>query len=230
MSTTALEICQQVYLDYEGDADYPEFEDDDMQLFFEHLKNSLKEWADKFPQSRESFKELADSSSGDKQTSIGVKKYSAPLNFIRPANFIFVGDKKLEYLPPQKMDLFPTEEWFSITGKPGSYKIVINPTPTAVADIDYSFYGSLDIPTGASSVIDISRPLFCVHYILNKLYLDDSQNKDLAAMHEAMKKQEIRAEKVELVKMPTGTPNRISGRNYTRNGAGFGVLASQRGY
>ena len=225
---TILEAVQQIYLDYEGDTDYPEFDDDDMQLYFAHIKTSLKKWSEKFPNSREGFKELDDASTGDKVTEAGVKTIDAPTNFIRPANYIFVGDKKLEYLPPQKMDLFPTDEWFSITGRPGAYKIIINPIPGAVLPVKYSFYGTLEVPTGASSVIDISRPNYCISYVLHKLYLDDPNNKDLAAMYKQEMMNEVRAEKIELFRTPTGTPNRISGRNYQRNSAGFGILASQQ--
>lgn len=224
---TVQEALEMVYRKYEGDTDYPEFIEDDMQLFFGLLKDSLIDWADKFPEARESFKELTDSSTGDKQTTSGNKTIDAPTNFIRPANKIYVGDKKLEYLPPQKMSLFPTDEWFSVIGKPGAYKIVLNPTPTTILPVDYSYYGTLSVPTGETDVIDISRPLYCVFYILNSLYLDDPTNKDLASMYETKMKEEIRLEKVALAKTPTGTPNRVSGLSYLRNGAGFGRLASE---
>jgi len=224
---TVTELLQMVYRKYEGDTDYPEFAEDDMQLFFALLKDSLIDWANKFPETKEGYKELSDSSTGDKQTTSGEKTIDAPTNFIRPANKIYIGDKELEYLPPQKMSLFPDDEWFSVIGKPGAYKIVINPIPTTIETVSYSYYGTLSIPTEETDEVDISRPLYSVYYILNSLYLDDPSNKDLATMYEGKMKEEFRLEKVALAKTPTGTPNRVSGLSYLRNGAGFGRLASQ---
>lgn len=45
---TVKEILNNVYLIFEGDADYPEFTDDDMQMYFAHLKNSIPEWIKRY--------------------------------------------------------------------------------------------------------------------------------------------------------------------------------------
>lgn len=228
--TTVQDVLQQVYRTYEGDTDYPLFDDEDMQLYFEHLKDSLKTWVKKFPQYRESYAELTDAADGDKVTTAGVKTINAPTNFIRPATFITVGSKTLDYLPPQKMELMkkenPMGEWFSYTGYPGAYKIVLNPVPGAVEAVSYPYYKSLTAVTGASSVLEISRPDYCVFYILNKLYADDEANKDLAKEYRGMMNDEVSDERIELAKLTTGQPNRMRDMGYLRYGAGFGRLGS----
>lgn len=227
--TTALDILQQVYRTYEGDVDYPDFKDEDMQLFFAHLQDSIDEWVDRFPRYREMFDYLENSADGDKQTTAGVSTYDAPSNFVRPANFIKVGGRKLTYIPPEKMELHDgsMEEWFSVIGRPGSYKIVISPTPGSNLPIDYQYYKTLSKPTDENSVIEVSRPAFCRYYILNKLYLDDSQNKDLAAMYEGKMDKEEGLERMQLATTPTGTPNQAKDMNFLRFGSGFGRLSSE---
>lgn len=227
--TTALDIVQLVYRNYEGDTDYPDFEDDDMQLYFAHLQDSVDEWVNRFPRYREMFAYLSDAVDGDKVTTPGEETIDAPANFVRPANYIRVGDKKLEYLPPEKMGLFDgsMDEWFSVIGMPGAYKIVIHPTPASAQAVSYPYYKRLTKPTGQNSIVEVSRPFFCFYYIMNKLYLDDAQNKDLAAMYEDKMKEQERLERVQLAMTPTGTPNQAGDMNFLKFGSGFGRLSSE---
>lgn len=227
--TTALDILHQVYLKYEGDTDYPDFEDEDMQLYFAHLRDSFDDWVGRFPRYREMFDYLENAIDGDKQTAAGIQTYNAPANFVRPANYIKVGNKKLEYIPPEKMELHngALEEWFSVIGHPGAYKIVINPIPGSISPITYPYYKTLTKPTNENSVIEVSRPLFCLYYILHNLYLDDSQNKDLAAMYKEDMKEQERLERVQLAITPTGTPNQARDMNFLKFGSGFGRLSTE---
>lgn len=224
-----LDLLKKVYHKYEGDTDYPDFTDDDMQLYFALLKDSLEDWVDEFPEFRELYAELADAVDGDKVTAPGVSTISAPTNFVRPATFITVGSKKLEYVPPQKMEQLKSQnsisEWYSITGYPGAYKLVLNPVPSAIETVNYPYYKTITAVSGSSSVIEISRPRYCLYYILNQLYLDDESNKDLAKMYEGKMKEQIVNEKIALAKTP-GTPNRMKDSGVIRYGAGFGRLAS----
>lgn len=226
--TIALDVLKKVYHTYEGDTDYPEFADDDMQLYFAHLVDSVEEWMNRFPKYREMFAYLSDAVDGDKQTTAGAETIDAPSNFVRPANFIKVDGKKLEYIPPEKMELHDgtLEEWFSIIGMPGAYKIVIHPTPGSVVNVSYPYYKTLTKPTTENSTIEVSRPFFCLYYILNKLYLDDAQNKDLAKMYEDKMDEQERLERVSLAMTPTGTPNQARDMNFLKFGSGFGRLSS----
>lgn len=228
----AIEILENVWRIYEGDTDYPEFGDDDMQLYFAHLQDAIEEWMNRFPMYRESYAKLADQLSGDKMTSAGVTVYDAPANFVRPANFIKVGDRRLEYIPPQSIALEKTDNpgsnWFSITGHPGAFKIVISFTPGSSMPIEYDYYKTLLVPEESTDLVEVSRPKFCVYYILSQLYLDDEFNKDLVPYYERKMDKEERRARVDLVMNPAGTPNRMNDAGFKRYGSGFGRLARGR--
>lgn len=52
---TVADILQQVYRTYEGDIDYPEFDDDETQYYFALLKDGIDEWLNRFPEYQETF-------------------------------------------------------------------------------------------------------------------------------------------------------------------------------
>lgn len=51
MGKTVEQLLQRVHRVYEGDVDYPEFEDEEMQLKFEHLCDAVDDWNELFPES-----------------------------------------------------------------------------------------------------------------------------------------------------------------------------------
>ena len=225
---TVIEALQQIYRTYEGDNDYPDFADSDMQLYFDHLKDALKAWVRKFPQYREVFDYLENAVDGDKVTTPGQTTISAPSNFVKPATFITVGSRNLNYVPPQKMaqkdSEDPTSEYFSIIGFPGAFKIVIHPTPSVIETVNYPYYRTIDEPTGETSQLEISRPYYCIAYTLSKLYLDDPDNKGLVALYRDEMNEEEYQERLELAKVPAGQSNRRG--NDSQSNIGFGVLNS----
>lgn len=229
MPKTVLQILEKAWRRYEGDVDAPDFDDDDMQLFFAYLLDSLEEWMDRFPQFRELFDSLTAQSTGDKTTTPGSKLLTTPTNFVKPANFIMVGEKKLEYISPERMAISQSEndnsDWFSITGFPGSFKIVLSFTPDAVMPVSYDYYRTLNMPTEENDVVEISRPNFCAYYILSQLYLDDEFNKDLVPLYESKMNEEERRARLSLVMKPAGTGMRIRDGRAIRLGAGFGRVA-----
>lgn len=229
MSQTVLQILGKVWRRYEGDADIPEFEDDDMQLFFGYLLDSLEEWVERFPQLRELFDSLHAQPDGDKTTTPGSKTLATPINFVKPANFIYIGDKKLTYVPPQKMKVFESNndmsDWFSITGYQGAYRIVLSFTPGSSMAVSYDYYKTITMPTQGSDIVEISRPNFCVYYILSQLYLDDEFNKDLVPLYERKMDEQERRDRLALARKPAGTGTRMKDGQAIRYGSGFGRLA-----
>lgn len=206
---TVKQILDRVYREYEKDADYLEFTDDDMVLWFDYLKDSLKEWVDEFQDLREVYTELSLATDGDKTTVSGQSDYDAPTNFIRPATFIKVGNNVYHYLPIEKTEYqkenYPDERWFSVKGYKGAFKIVIYPTPsTTGTTISYPYYKTITEPTGENSTVEITRPNYCVYYILRQLYLDDPINQNLAKEYEAKMIEEVRREKIERIRAVTG--------------------------
>ena len=85
MYLTVDQILKQVHRTYEGDVDYPEFEDEETQLYMAHLKDSIREWGNRFPNYREMFVYLADADDGDTTTTPGSNTINCPTNFVRPA-------------------------------------------------------------------------------------------------------------------------------------------------
>lgn len=221
MYKTVDEILKQVYRVYEGDVDYPEFAEDDTQINFGYLKDGIEEWFNRFPEYREVFTDLSSAIDGDKVTTSSTI-YDCPSNFVRPANVVKIGEKTLSYIPPQNITLKLQEnnasEWFTITGTPGAYKLRINPAPESGITISYDYWRSATIPTQASDVVEVSRPLFITSYILQKLFAED----DLIRAKEFSDKmnEEERLERVALAKSPS-EPNRIK---FT--GAGFSDTSS----
>lgn len=49
MAKTVEELIQRVHRIYEGDVDYPNFDDEEMELKFEHLKDGVDAWNELFP-------------------------------------------------------------------------------------------------------------------------------------------------------------------------------------
>lgn len=213
---TAYELLKKVYAASEGDTDYPSFEDEDMQLYFAHLLTALNKWVDEFPDLGETYAELLDSPDGDKVTVAGQTHYSLPSNFVSFINPIIVGGSTLDFLPPEKMRQNKDTAWYSLLGYPGAYTLILNPIPAGGQLIDFSYYKTITKPTTASSVIEISRPYYCYHYIMYQLYKDDVNNKDIAREAKNGMQEEIIKEKVARMKSPTGT-------SISMRGSGFGV-------
>lgn len=221
MYKTVEDILHQVYRTYEGDVDYPEFTDEDTQYHFGLLLDGIDEWLNRFPEYRETFTSLNDAADGDKITTTATT-YNCPTNFVRPANTVKVGDKHLTYIPPEqigvKLQQNSGSEWFSIIGRPGAYKLRINPAPQSGLPIEYDYYRKIAYPTTAADPIEISRPLFLFNYIMSILVAEDDEQ---AAMKYvlAMNEQE-RLERVELAKT-SGEPNQLAVA-----GAGFDDTSS----
>jgi hypothetical protein len=222
MERTVDQILQQIHREYEGDVDYLEFDDEETQLRVAYIKDSIREWINKFPEHREVFTSLSDAADGDTTTSNGVSIYDCPSNFVRPTNLVKIGSTYLSYIAPEEIAIKNQEnsaqEWFTITGSPGAYKLRINPTPTGASTIEYDYWKSIAVPATTTDVVEISRPMFCVYYTLNKIYKEDD-----AVQEEKYKKlmeEEERLERVALAKTP-GEPNRL-----IVGGAGFGDRSS----
>lgn len=221
MNKTVDDILKQVHRIYEGDIDYLEFADDETQLQFSHLKDGIEEWIRRFPEYREVFADLTSASDGDKVTTTATI-YNCPTNFVRPVNIVKIGEKYLNYVPPEKIALKLQEntgsEWFAITGRPGAYKLRINPAPSTGSTIAYDYWKSATVPTLATSVVEVSRPFFITSYILNKLFSEDDPAQ--AKEYKDKMNEEEQLERVALAKSPS-EPNQ-----FKVYGAGFGDTSS----
>lgn len=223
MDRTVDQLLQQIHREYEGDVDYLEFDDEETQLRIAYIKDSIREWVNKFPEYREVYTSLEDAVDGDTTTSNGVSTYDCPSNFIRPVSIVKVGDTYFDYIAPEEVALKQRDnsnaEWFTIIGSPGAYRVKLNPTPSSSQTIEYDYWKSIDVPATTTDVVEISRPMFCVYYTLNKIYKEDD-----AVQEEKYKKlmeEEERLERVALAKSPSESNRLII------SGAGMGNRDSQ---
>ena len=219
---TVDQILRQIHYRYEGDTDYLEFEDEETQLRVAHLKDGLREWVNRFPEYREVFADLVSAENGDKVTTGGVTVYDCPINLVRPASRVKVGSTYLDYIDPSakmlRLEANANDPWYTITGRPGALKLIINPAPAGGNAIDYDYWRDVSMPETTTDVVEISRPFFVVYYVLNQIYEEDDP--DRARLYEAKMDEEERRERVALAKN-SGSSNRL-----TIYGAGFGDRTS----
>lgn len=220
MRLTVDQALQKIHREYEGDTDYLEFDDEETQLRVEYIKDSVKEWTDKFPEYREQFYSLADADDGDTVTTGSATEYDCPTNFIRPAGLVKIGDSiYLPYIDPSQITAKNREnsafEWFTILQYPGVFKLRINPVQTAGLAINYDYYGDLTLPATTTDSIPLARPLYSVWYTLWKIYKEDDPEQE--EKYKRLMEEEVRLERIALAKTP-GTPNRLKIGGY-----GFGV-------
>jgi hypothetical protein len=217
---TVDQLLQQIHREYEGDTDYLEFEDEETQLRVEYVKDSIREWVNRFPEYREIFADLTSAADGTKTTSAGVTSYNCPTNFVRPSNVVKVGSKYLDYIALELIGLKNQEnsaaEWFTITGRPGAYKVRINPAPTGSETIEYDYWKTITMPSTTTDTVEISRPMFCVYYTLWKIYKEDDPEQE--EKYKNLMNEEERLERVALAKNP-GSANTVKVQ-----GSGFGVV------
>jgi len=222
MFRTVDQLLQQVHREYEGDTDYLDFDDEETQLRVEYIKDSIREWVNRFPEYREVFTDLASASDGDTATASSVTIYDCPTDFSRPSNVVKIGSSYLSYIPPDKIGLElqanPNKAWFTITGTPGAYKLRINPAPSAIETIEYDYWKTATIPTTTTDVVEISRPMFCVYYTLWKIYKEDDPDQE--RKYKDLMTEEERLERIALAKNP-GEPNVMG-----LHGSGFGITGS----
>lgn len=201
---TVLDILKKVYRKYEGDVEYPDFEDEDMQLYFGLLLDSLDEWDSEFPESRETYDLLSNAIDGEKTVIAGKTIYNAPTNYSSASSAMYVGDSVYTFVTQDEMTKHKGEEStatiFTVHGYPGAYRIEFYPAPDGITTttLDYMYWRFTNKPTGSSSVVEIGRPLYCVYAILEALYFDDVNNKRLAQEYGELKTKEIKKEKMRL--------------------------------
>lgn len=201
---TVLDILKKVYRKYEGDVEYPDFEDEDMQLYFSLLCDSLDEWDSEFPDARETYDTLAHAIDGDKTMLAGKTMYLAPSNFASPSSALYIGDTVYTFVTQDELTKRKGEEnstkVFTVHGYPGAYRLEFYPAPdgAGTGTLEYMYWRTTNKPVTGSSVIEIGRPLYCLYSILEALYFDDVNNKRLAQEYGEMKTKEIKKEKMRL--------------------------------
>jgi len=77
----------------------------------------------------------------------------------------------------------PSERYYTITGKIGSYKLDLNPIPDQVGVITFDYYKKPTPLVNGSDVTEVPNPLYLVYYTVSRLYEQDNRS-DLAQTYE----------------------------------------------
>ncbi len=175
------------------------------------------------------YKNLADSSTGDKVTDSGAS-YDTPDDFIEPASFVQIAYSTGTILYPFKkpseimlaLKNCPSERFYYITGDEVSgYKININPLPPeAGKPISYGYYHKPTLFTAPTSITEMPKPYFIVYDVLSVLF--EEEQPALANKYGQMAKSLEEAMYIDNEIPPSGNAYDMENLGSLRNGSGFG--------
>ena len=217
---TVEQILNQAHVLYDGSTDYPEFDDEDGTLRLALLQLAVQAYDEtENIKWEELFTSLEEATDGDKVTTTA-RVYSCPANFRYVTSFVYIGTKKFSVIKAREV-MEAQEKGISnfayFTGKPGSYKLHISEVPEAGQTISYDYYRTPTQPTAVSDVLDMSRPLYAVYFIVWKLYENDNRN-DKVTLYSQLASDVMEAMTIQNELPPEGHSNQIPVR-----GAGFGT-------
>lgn len=229
---TLNEIQKHIYRIYDGgDVSYPDSTSDDYLLRTGIINTALYEWSQaQGTKWRELFTDLADSLTGDKTTTANDTVYDAPtdLVFITSQVKITSSDGSLYYSYKDINDVQSaiqnnsTERFFYITGKPGAYKIHINPAPTSTGStIDYEYFKRVTELSSTSDVAECPNPLYLVYFTVARLYENDNRN-DLAQAYEQRAVNIMNQMIIDNYTYPYNNPQSIPNLSFKLNSSRFG--------
>lgn len=177
------EIISQIYALYEGDEDIWDSTSEEYLTARRYLNAGVQRWRYyERTDWKELFSRLSDATTGSTITVANTYKYAAPDNFVRPTSYVLIGTKLFRLIKPQKALTYEadgdTSEWCYFTGnvKDGFF-LNVNPNfpLDAGLNIDYSYYKTPTEFTTTASITEMSDPYFLVHYVLYRLYKNDSE-------------------------------------------------------
>jgi hypothetical protein len=183
MSMNEKDLVDQIYALYEGDDDLWEVDSEEYLVARRYLNAGIHRWRYyERTDWKELFTRLSDATTGSSVTVADTFKYACPTDFVRPTSYVLVGTKLFRIIRPSKAIIYEadddTTEWCYFTGSPKEgYSLNINPnySLSAGTTIDYSYYKTPTELAGQTDVPEMADPYFLVHYVLYRLYKNDSE-------------------------------------------------------
>jgi hypothetical protein len=183
MAMQESEIIDQIYSMYEGDVDLWETTSPEYKVARAFLNAGVNRWRYyERTDWKELFTNLSDATTGSDVTATNTFVYATPDDFVRPTSYVKVGERLFKLISPSKSVIYrengDTDAWCYFGGNEKTgYSLYINPLyPLAAGQtIDYSYYRKPTEFTTPTSVTEMSDPYFLVHYVLYRLYKNDSE-------------------------------------------------------
>lgn len=200
---TEEQIQQHIHSLYEGDADYPQEDDDDYVYRRTLINGAINRWQnDKGVLWNELFTDTIATPAGSTLTvSSGTTQYNTPSAFLFAGGYVKIDNTTLLVVKPEQSQHYPQDPSIAyFLGNPkDGYKLVI---PEAVAanhngaTIFYPFYKTASLVADKEDKLEMSDPFFAVHYVVADLYKQDNnssqQNHHLIQAEERLSQMEIK--------------------------------------
>lgn len=183
---TLQEFQDELHAEYQGDDDTPSSSDAEWTTRLRFLKGAIREWAGEEGITwSELWKLLSDNTAGDGDKTVvaATLEYDCPADFDFPGGFVRTTDANgqhtyWEVMTQERSELFKNESvqacYFTGNQSDG-YVLHFMQQPTAGDTIEYPYYKTPTIPSGASDVIEMSDPLFAIHWCLFKMHKIDGE-------------------------------------------------------
>jgi hypothetical protein len=179
---TLQEAVNIVWRRVEKSTDYPDSSSEDFELIQGDLNDAIEVWGNKGGEAnikwRELYKNLEDSSDGDKETVIGQSAYETPSDFSEMSSWVKVGDILLPYVKSgdvtRRIEQNASDRFYYMTKADGKWIVNINPTPDSVMDISYSYYKEPLLLTNTTDVFEMGKPYFAIYLAIVSRVEDES--------------------------------------------------------
>jgi len=182
------QLQQNIYHLYDGsDVSYHQSTSEDYLLRKGLINTAIEDWAMSYGVKwRELFTTGTAGSTVPSQS-----QYDIPQDFIHMVSEVKVNyTTGVVYYQYKKLEdrllsdrANPSERYYTITGKVGSFKLDLNPIPDQVGVITFDYYKKPTPLVNGSDVTEVPNPLYLVYYTVSRLYEQDNRS-DLAQTYE----------------------------------------------
>lgn len=230
---TLQEFQDELHSEYQGDTDTPTDGDAEWNQRTTLLKGAIREWSSEEGITwSELWKQLSDNAAddGDKTVVAATLDYDCPADFDFPGGFVKTTDASgqnayWDVVSQEKAEILQNESvqacYFTGNASAG-YQLHFLSQPTAGDTINYPYYKTPTIPSAVGHIIEMSDPLFAIHWCLFKMHKIDGEGDQSVAefrlAQSSMKK--MRRRNVLPVYLQE---NKVSDREAEIGEAGFGV-------
>lgn len=232
MKMTLQEFQDELHSEYQGDNDTPADASSEWIQRTRLLKGAIREWASEEGITwSELWKQLSDNGvgDGDKTVVADTLAYDCPADFDFPGGFVKTTDSSGKHaywdvVSQERAEILQNEgvqACYFIGNQSQGYQVIFLSQPTAGDTINYPYYKTPDVPSAAADIIEMSDPLFAIHWCLFKMHKIDGDGDESIAefrlAQSAMRK--MRRRNVLPVYLQE---NKVSDREAEVGEAGFG--------
>lgn len=222
-----LQDCQKdIHHEYDGDTNYYEVGTEDYNLRLGFIHSAIRQWASELTNWKELYVNLSQALDGDTITN-GGSEHSLPSDFDRMNSIVYVGDMYYQYQHSREkltnIRVTNVNNVYHLIGNARTgKKIRFSPVPNTGLSLNYDYYKTPYFPTLGTDIIEMSKPLYIVNYVVGKLRSTDRQGRDYQSFND-MANQIMDQMKIENENVPYGTDNSIISYDEEIKGGVFGL-------